>query len=343
MTSIGPFVLLVVVLMTTLTFGMDEEPPGTSNPAKEIYTEHGWIPEHELLPVAWSQSLDGVQASPGSVSPSHPQAAALPAGQARQSVLGRVGPSTSSSLYPMLNSQAEHPAPYYHIPAFEQHPGGRMWGPYTVGEERFSPKTYPLDIPAFEHLYNSRDIQFQDFEHLYQQGHFRTSGTSFRPDPLALEAIRQKIWTSLREKQKLEPGIVRADTGLREGEYLWPPVHPTGVDRKLDMPSGKLLSKLRAAITNRLRTHNHQFQILYHIQVPVKDETRHFLMFSPKTWNVVNHWAEEGGPRPWAFFESYKHTASGSGDRLALAGLTFLPHHSDIYLREAGIITPAFI
>lgn len=339
MRSIGPFVLLLVVLTTAFTFAMDEEPPGTSRPGKEIHTEHGWIPEHELLPVAWPHPLDGAQANPGSMSPSHHQTSAMPADQATQSVLDRAGPSASSSLFPMPDSQAEQPAPYEH-PAFEQ--GGRTWGPYVLGEEKFSPVTYPLDISAFKHLYDSDGIQFQNFEHLYQQGLLVTSGTSFRPDPLALKAIYQKIWTSLKEKQQLEPDVVRDDSKLLEGEYLWPPVLPTGVDRKLDMPSDKLLSKLRSSITSRLKTHNQQSPKLYHIEVAVNGETRHYLMFSPKTWYAVSHWAEDEGPRPWAFLESYKQLASGS-NRLALAGMTFLPHHSDVYLRDAGTITPAFM
>ncbi|SPO26928.1 uncharacterized protein UTRI_10399_B [Ustilago trichophora] len=389
MRSIRPFVLLVV-LTTAFTFGMDEEPPRASDPEPErpeapkpkrqTHILHGFVPEHEFLPVPWSNPSDGVQhgwgqaynvpssgsrlfpvltelaptSSSGSkanleiTSTSQPSTSALPADQAPQSALDRVAPSTSSSLFPTMDSQAVpgtpgQPNPYDHIPAFQQHPEGRIWGPYALGGELFHPVAYPLNIPAFEHLYDDDGVTFLDFENLYQRGQFRASGMRFRPEPSALEAIHEKIWASLKEHQKLEPGIVRGETNLLEGEYLWPPVYQTGVDGRLNMPSNTLLRKLRSAITYRLKTHSRETPRMYHIEATVKGNKRHFLMFPPKTWNFVNHWAEDEGPRPWVYLESYKQPASGSRDPLAFLGLTFLPHHADEHLLKNGIITPAFI
>ena len=72
------------------------------------------------------------------------------------------------------------------ILAFRDTSSGRLWGPFRIGANTFSRQAYPLDLPAFKHLYHSEDVVPTNFEEFLSGNHYRSVGTTFRPEPSVL-------------------------------------------------------------------------------------------------------------------------------------------------------------
>ncbi|SPO27283.1 uncharacterized protein UTRI_10400 [Ustilago trichophora] len=383
MRSIGPSALFIVVLTATFAVAMDEEPQGSSNPEPRVYTQAVFIPEHHFYPVQESDAAYGGE--PGwelrrtaptrsnrligilpdllrneaedhgadlhRMSLSYPSSSAFPANQAPRPNLAsswQPGQGFSSSVPDRTTTprQPDHPGSSYQASDIRQPLEQQQGRAYTLGSDKFSMHTYPLDLPAFKHLYND-GASFENFEDHFDGRQLLTRGTLFRPDPEVLRAIQHKIWQQLA-KSGIQTKPVDAAISLHEGEYLWPPVealHPF-VDR-LGISSHTPVRKMRAEITHRLLIHSVEEPRLFRMDVQVGRDTRHILTFPVRHAEFDDGLLAAPGSKPWLFYEGVMHDGTGIPShkifRLAVLGSTYLPQGTDADLRAAGILKVAFL
>lgn len=244
---------------------------------------------------------------------------------------------TISTLPGSSASRSQFRLPY-HLPAFELR--GQRWGPYQVGTDRFALQAYPLDLPAFRHLYQGyalRSWKPWNFEHFIANDAFSAAGIRFQPDPSVLLAIRGLIWRSL-QTEGIAPRLVSQGETLIQGDYLWPPVEITrfGSD-DLDIVRSLLTQRIRQAIAEQISVHSIGRPRLFHLEVIIGHQVRHILMVPARVPRFFDPSRSFADSQPWFFFEGMRAT----GNRLAFLGATFLPKDVEWVLLKSQTIQVA--
>ncbi|KAJ1584157.1 hypothetical protein NDA11_005435 [Ustilago hordei] len=251
------------------------------------------------------------------------------------------------------------------IPQFLHVESGRVWGPLPIGDEKFSMKSYPLDIGFFHHLYGDTLAVPADFEGFVTdrpihpsyrdtdtfpnqpaapvQKRIDASGTSYRPEPAVLQAVHDAIWQPLGQSG-IRPGKL-PQSDVFEGEYLWPPVEAHSDSQHL-FPMSTLLQRIRAIISTKFRSALSGDPSLFHLNVDVNGQIRHILMFPTVSGYYVKHTNTPLTSTLWLLYEGM--TVSSDGGRwgrrqLSLLGATYLPKEVvPDYLQDIDVLTVAF-
>ncbi|KAJ1021977.1 hypothetical protein NDA18_005214 [Ustilago nuda] len=250
------------------------------------------------------------------------------------------------------------------IPQFLHVESGRAWGPLPIGNEKFSMKSYPLDIGFFHHLYGDTLAVPTDFEGFVTDRPIRptytdtvifpnqpatpaqkridASGTSYRPEPAVLQAVHDTIWQSLGQ-YGIQPRIL-PQSDVFEGEYLWPPVEAHSDSQHL-FPMSTFLQRFRATISTKFRSALWGDSSLFHLNVDVNGQIRHILMFPTISGYYVKHTNTPLKSMLWLLYEGMT-VSSNRGRRgrrqLSLLGATYLPKKAPNYLQESGVLRVAF-
>ncbi|SPO27265.1 uncharacterized protein UTRI_10382 [Ustilago trichophora] len=380
MRSIGLGALFFAVLAAAFAVAMDGQPPGTSH--SEPRLDHVFAPEHYFYPVqesdpayrgepGWelrpntptrsnrpigfrpdSLGYTAYEAKLHGMTLSHPSSSAFPENQAP-------GPDLASSWQPgqgstsrMLDGtslplQPGHAGSSYQASDFQRPLEQQQGGAYILGSDKFSMHTYPLDLPAFKHLYSDDGALFENFERHFDGIQLISRGTVFRPDPEILRAIQHQIWKQLASKG-VHPKPVSPDIPLHEGEYLWPPVEASQTFAgQLEISPYRLGKKLRKTISRRLDTHSGKEPRLFRMDLKMGSDTRHILMFPVRHADFVGGSVTAPGPSPWLFYEGVTYGGARHPHqeifRLAVLGSTYLPQGTEAHLRGANILEIAFL
>ncbi|KAJ1017981.1 hypothetical protein NDA13_006589 [Ustilago tritici] len=250
------------------------------------------------------------------------------------------------------------------IPKFIQVESGRAWGPLPIGVEKFSLKSYPVDIPLFEHLYGHTHTVPANFENFvtdrpkrpyYQDAdtfpnepaapaekRIGTKGMSYRPEPAVLQAVHDTIWQPLRQGGMQPEKLDQSD--VFEGEYLWPPVQ-AGSNSKHLIPKSTFLDRYRSAITLNFRNALSGGPSLFHLEVNVKGQIRHILMFPTISGFHVRQIHTPSTSALWLLYEGriippgWRHQGQ---QKFAFLGATYLPKNAHDYLQNHGVLRVAF-
>ncbi|SAM83123.1 uncharacterized protein UBRO_03684 [Ustilago bromivora] len=280
------------------------------------------IPERLLLPVG-DQNLareGGFQLVP-SYPPQDEWPTDLPAAQPGPVGAGEGGASSSRQPdEPEVSSQSAR------VPSNPQLPLGRKW---------FSMQSYPLDMHELQKFYHDDNFEPVNFESLYKNTRFQTSGMIYRPYPPVLLAIQGSIWPVL-QRHNLRPNDVSPNYNLKHGEYLWPPFQP-GPDGlpSLDLRPN-LEHDLRQRITARVTAHSQVTPALYHMGVNVDGNTRHILMLTGRSKDFFDEKVHLPQSQIWLFYESAKVNREKTS-KFAFLGASLLPIGAKEKLVENGV------
>ncbi|SPC67633.1 uncharacterized protein UHOD_11780 [Ustilago sp. UG-2017b] len=245
------------------------------------------------------------------------------------------------------------------IPEFIQVESGRAWGPLPIGDEKFSMKSYPVNIPLFEHLYGDTHAVPDNFENFVTdrpiQSYYQDAdtfpneppapaekridarGMSYRPEPVVLQAVHDTIWQHLRQGGMQPKKLYQSD--VFQGEYLWPPVEADRDSEHLILMS-KLLRHYRNAISLKFRNALSGGPSMFHLEVNVNGQIRHILMFPTTRSSRVKQMYALSRSKLWLLYEGM--IIPPGRQQFALLGATYLPNEAHGYLHDHGVLRVAF-
>lgn len=367
------FLIITALLAAVLAIATDDRPSGTVRiPMEQAF------PKFERPGVGRGRFLD---VPSWSISPATSHSGSFIGGQF-------AGPATLASGKPTYLTFDGQPVRWeertdaasssrrpvsagYHVPRFMHPSSGRRWGPFPLGEDRFTAKSYPLDFPLFEHFYRDNTLRPANFEDYLVDKPFSTRyeddgpnasrtptpggkrinavGIEFAPEPSVLRAVQNTIWRSLKaagiHPQRVTFPNMR-ESEVTQGEYLWPPVRVPfeGEGTELVFPRKLLSDRYRIAISRRLHTGTSEDGRMFHLETQVNGVTRHILMMPARSGaHMIGGPAKEDS-KMWVLLEAMvtPREEAVHPQRFALLGATFLPRSAQKVLQEAGVWRPAF-
>lgn len=231
----------------------------------------------------------------------------------------------------------------YEIAQFVASDGG-VYGPYTLGGDRFQTKAYPLDIPLLSSLYQHGRWRPIMFERYYWQGMFLPQSLYYRPDPVLLKRLQERIEMQFfSHGWRLEP-VDTKEGGVWQGEFLWPPVRPrtfkTGVQISL-----RAKEQMAGAAVWESSQHKLGVPRVWTITLPAggRQSERHIMMSSVDPARFTDLDKFNGKSDFWLFHEAMTDVLDARNrPRMILLGGMFLPKGAVGFLQQHGYIRPAF-
>lgn len=301
-------------------------------------------------------ALDGIQAGPSRLPTPPPtetdlvsdtdRIARLPSSSEFQIALKTESPWPWSPSNPPW---VPHPNPdprtrdkQWIIKRFKKLDDGREFGPLPVGLGKFSPEKYPLNMPWLENMYSRGEFKHENFEHYTHGGKFIALNSIFRPEPQILTQIQNRIHAALRFNRWEATLVTEGKGGVREGEYLWPPVKPLHSTEGLGLEVPyKVRNRLQHETLTGLNAHSKDNPVAWHMTIPTRrGGERHVMMTKANAAEFVQGGESIGDRNFWVFHEALQ----GKWDepKLAMLGGMYLPKGAEGQLKEAGFAKPAF-
>lgn len=236
--------------------------------------------------------------------------------------------------------QRRHGRSHHYIPQFKRNVEGLMFGPLSIGLDRFQVFNYPHSLPHLQATYSyGNDWTPINFELLRQAELLHTGVWTYRPEPHLLDdiAIAFERWHRFQSRK---PERVVGSYGLRHGQFTWPPVEfLTDVhSRRLVMPESAI-THLRSEVIGGLESHGADVAHVYHLSLPTAHGTRHIMMTRLDTVMNTNLRRRSKNSDFWLLLETLTTPASWyrletNRNIYAILGGMFLPKDAPELFKE---------
>ncbi|TKY86273.1 hypothetical protein EX895_005098 [Sporisorium graminicola] len=220
----------------------------------------------------------------------------------------------------------------------------RPYGPYTVGLENFEVKRYPLDVNFLRGTYHLGNMPATSFEqYTSPDSSSFLKNIIYRPDPDVLRRITETVqapeYFQGRKPQLVHPWDLN---GPKQGEFLWPPVHPDETQLQLKMihPNRQRMAR---AVMEAIALHGRNQRNVFSMVIPqVREQKKRFIMMVPvqsEFFTSPPHTSPNSDL--WLFLETVQDSKNKMQPRMALLGASYLPKDATSFLVAHNIIRPA--